>query len=161
MENRTTPFNSKTNSPALVLIAIAVIMAMAFGAEAGQEGNGLDLNRFKWKNRLLFLFGPDRQTEALADLQKEIQQRQAGVADRDLVVFEIVENGQSRMNGTEIAPQTAEALRQRFAAPPNRFSAVLVGKDGGVKMKRNDRVRLDEIFQLIDAMPMRQQEMRE
>ncbi|MFO7687606.1 MAG: DUF4174 domain-containing protein [Desulfobacterales bacterium] len=36
-----------------------------------------------------------------------------------------------------------------------------MGKDGGIKLKRNDQVRLEEIFQLIDSMPMRQDEMRQ
>jgi hypothetical protein len=37
----------------------------------------------------------------------------------------------------------------------------LVGKDGGIKLKRGDQVDLREIFGLIDSMPMRQREMRQ
>jgi len=38
---------------------------------------------------------------------------------------------------------------------------VLVGKDGGEKLRRGAAVDIDEIFSVIDAMPMRQREMEE
>ena len=38
---------------------------------------------------------------------------------------------------------------------------ILLGKDGGIKLKRNDRVKFEEIFSLIDSMPMRKDEMRQ
>ncbi|MEM7620524.1 MAG: DUF4174 domain-containing protein [Pseudomonadota bacterium] len=38
---------------------------------------------------------------------------------------------------------------------------MLLGKDGGEKLRKARRVTADELFALIDAMPMRQQEMRE
>ncbi|NMG19341.1 hypothetical protein DP116_07665 [Brasilonema bromeliae SPC951] len=39
--------------------------------------------------------------------------------------------------------------------------AVLVGKDGGVKRRETTPVQAKAIFDEIDAMPMRRQEMRE
>ena len=52
-------------------------------------------------------------------------------------------------------------LRRRFE--PNRLglTVVLVGKDGLEKGRWNRPVDVDEIFALIDTMPMRQREMRE
>jgi hypothetical protein len=45
--------------------------------------------------------------------------------------------------------------------PSSAFSLILVGKDGGIKLKRSDQVDLREVFELIDSMPMRQNEMRQ
>jgi len=39
-------------------------------------------------------------------------------------------------------------------------SFVLIGKDGGVKRRWTGKLSVDELFQAIDAMPMRQFEMR-
>jgi hypothetical protein len=36
-----------------------------------------------------------------------------------------------------------------------------VGKDGSVKLNRQEQTRLEDIFALIDAMPMRREEMRQ
>ena len=38
--------------------------------------------------------------------------------------------------------------------------SILVGKDGGVKFRQDRIVELKEIFRVIDAIPMRQQEMK-
>jgi hypothetical protein len=74
-------------------------------------------------------------------------------------VFHVLEKGKSFLNSQEISPAGAQALRQRFGISPGAFTVVLVGKDGGVKLKRADRVALGDIFGLIDSMPMRQHEM--
>ena len=64
------------------------------------------------------------------------------------------------MNASPLSPADADALRQHFSIASNTYALILVGKDGGVKFKRDDRVSLSEIFELIDSMPMRKNEMR-
>ena len=51
-------------------------------------------------------------------------------------------------------------MSHHLATPGAPFWIVLIGKDGGVKL-RSDDAGLDQIFDLIDSMPMRQAEMRE
>ena len=41
------------------------------------------------------------------------------------------------------------------------FSIVLIGKDGGEKLRRHTPLAPEEFFALVDAMPMRRAEMRE
>jgi len=120
----------------------------------------IDIEHFRWKKRLLLVFAAENAQSHYQSLANEISSRQADVNDRDLVVFEIIESGTSRMNGSPIEPQKAASIREQFEITPNSFTVILVGKDGGIKMKRNDQVRLEEIFRLIDSMPMRQEEMR-
>ncbi len=140
--------------------AMAAIFMGVLTANAETGGRDLNLEQFKWENRLLFLFAPEQSSPEFSELQREISGRQPGVADRDLVVFKILENGSSRMNSTEMDSQTAAAIRKRFFVPEGRFTVILVGKDGGIKMKTEAPVTLDEIFDRIDSMPMRKEEMR-
>ena len=121
----------------------------------------MDLSQFQWKNRLLFLFAPNRIHPLFDALQKSIAIDQAEVADRDLVVFEILESGPSRMDMTDLDPQVAQSLRDKLEVPRGRFSIILVGKDGGIKLNRQEQTRLKDIFGLIDSMPMRREEMRQ
>jgi hypothetical protein len=137
-----------------------LLVALHFAA-ADTVSVNMDLSRFKWQNRLLMLFAPDSNHPLFVDLQREISSRPLEVRDRDLVIFEILESGSSRMNADEIGPQTAASLREQFSIPQEVFAVVLVGKDGGIKLRRNDFVSLQEIFDLIDSMPMRRQEMRQ
>ena len=40
------------------------------------------------------------------------------------------------------------------------FEVLLVGLDGGIKLRQDQLVTTDKLFNLIDSMPMRQREMR-
>ncbi|MGD9172528.1 MAG: DUF4174 domain-containing protein [Desulfobacterales bacterium] len=120
----------------------------------------MDLKPFQWKNRLLFLFTPDASNSLFNRLQSEIANQPFEVEDRDLVIFEILEQGPSRMNTTPLDRQTENSIRDHFAVPQRSFTLILVGKDGIVKLKRHNRVNLTDVFELIDSMSMRQNEMR-
>ena len=144
--------------PKMMMVLLTAVLACAlFG---GRDALSMDLNQFQWKNRLLFIFAPQEGDEVFQALQSEILTLPDGISERDLVVFKILETGPSYMETTRIDPQTAAAIRTKFAAPLGQFTCILVGKDGGVKLKRHAPVKLEEIFGLIDAMPMRREEMR-
>lgn len=49
----------------------------------------------------------------------------------------------------------------RYGVSEDLFALILVGKDGGVKLTRNEPIALDRIFALVDSMPMRRREIRE
>ena len=126
-----------------------------------KELPAMDLDQFKWKNRLLFLFSPDRTHPLFKQLHRAISESKSGVEDRDLVIFEIHESDTSRIDQKHIDSQTALSLREQYRVPSSNFTVILVGKDGGVKLRRQDDTQLVDIFGLIDSMPMRQQEMRQ
>ncbi len=121
----------------------------------------MDLEQFQWKNRLLFLFAPDDENPIFKKFQNEIKSQTAEVEDRDLVVFEVLEKGPSRVNRTQLERQVADSMRNRFNVPRHKFTLILIGKDGGTKLKRHAQTDLKEVFELIDSMPMRQKEMRQ
>jgi hypothetical protein len=52
------------------------------------------------------------------------------------------------------------AARRRFHISPNEFTVILIGKDGGEKLRSHQPISLDTLRSTIDAMPMRQEEMR-
>jgi hypothetical protein len=144
--------------PKMMMVLLTAVLACAlFG---GRDALSMDLNQFQWKNRLLFIFAPQEGDEVFQALQSEMLTLPDEISERDLVVFKIFETGPSFMETSRIDPQTAAAIRTKFAAPLGQFTCILVGKDGGVKLKRHAPVKLEEIFGLIDAMPMRREEMR-
>ena len=50
-------------------------------------------------------------------------------------------------------------IRKRFNF--DDFNLILIGKDGGVKYNTNKPVKINKIFEIIDKMPMRMQEIKE
>lgn len=144
-----------------ILVWCSLIMVMSVGPLGPAEARVVaDLKQYQWKNRLLLLFSPSPENPAYQALVRELQEQASGVRERNLLVFHVIEQGKSFLDSREIAATEARALQQRFGIEPGVFTVVLVGKDGGVKLKRADRVALADIFGLIDSMPMRQREMQ-
>ena len=101
-----------SNSKIAFFISYAIILFIILSIFGSPDAMSMvmDFDQFKWKNRLLFLFAPERNDPLFRDLKAEISFRRNEVDDRDLVVFEIFESGPSTMNTTLMDPQTASAL---------------------------------------------------
>ncbi len=132
------------------------VVAMESVAEGGQRPP-FELRDYLWKNRVVLAFAPSRDDATFSRFREAWRDRNRGVSDRDLVLVEIFEQGESRAHGERLSGQDASTLRERFAPRPERSTFVLVGKDGGEKLRRSS-VELPEIFAAIDAMPMRRAE---
>jgi len=145
--------------PLLTILAWCSL-ALAVGPVGSAAAAAIDLKQYQWQHRLLLLFAPSVEDPAYQALGRELQEQARGVQDRDLMVFQVLEQGPSLVAGQEISSAAAQALRQRFAVRSGTCTVVLVGKDGGVKLQRTGQVALADIFALIDSMPMRQQERR-
>ena len=130
------------------------------GKGCSADAEPMDLSRFQWINRLLLIFAPSDESLPLISMQRSLTDNRLQVEDRDLVVFKILEAGESTMDSKPINLQTVQRLQEKFTITRGRFTVILIGKDGGIKLKRSEQTSLKDIFVLIDAMPMRQEEMR-
>ena len=113
------------------------------------------------RSRPLVLVAPASTDPAVSLWDKELSppQARAELAERQVVVFAVVAGHGRREDGSLDARATAAllaALGLRADGPP---VALLVGKDGGVKLRRS-RLSVAEIVAAIDRMPMRRREMR-
>ena len=54
----------------------------------------------------------------------------------------------------------AEDLFKKFKKTKNGFEIILIGLDGGIKLRQNELLSTRKLFELIDGMPMRQAEIR-
>ncbi len=112
-----------------------IVACLAYGC-AGESTTGLalpDLAAHQWKHRVLIIDTPSMQSAPYLQQISAFDAVAAGLKERDL----------------EVMTQTsAPAFRVR-----------LVGKDGGVKLDVGTPMTTDALFALIDAMPMRQDEM--
>jgi hypothetical protein len=129
--------------------------------QAGEKGSvaDLDLDALRWKNRVLVLFSPS-ESDVSFQLQKQgLASSTEGVLDRELMVLEIIEKGQSRAGNQLLSQKSVQNIRRRLGVQAGPFQVLLIGKDGGVKLRSSEPVSVKDIFGLIDSMPMRQQEM--
>lgn len=105
------------------------------------------LTELRWKSRVLVLSAPTADHPDLVEQRNILARDTAGLTERDIRVVELTSDKDAR-------------LRDQLRLTPERFTVVLLGKDGGEKMREQQPVTLDALYGLIDAMPMRQREMR-
>lgn len=115
---------------------------------------------FQWENRILVLIG-DQESDSLVNEQiSAFEGREKGFGDRDLITFFVFRSEPSRLNNTPLHPSSAEDILNQYGSDEPGFRILLIGKDGGVKLRKDNPVSVEDIFGLIDSMPMRQREMR-
>jgi hypothetical protein len=106
------------------------------------------LDEYRWRRRLLVVFAPaaGAPAESLYLAQRREYARAAAVlAERDVTVLAV---------GADADAARARTLRRRLGVPAAGFAVVLVGKDGGVKLRRRALLGADEVLATVDAMPM-------
>ena len=113
-----------------------------------------------WENRILLLFAPDEGDTALQQTRDELERQACEMEDRDFVVGYILTKGSSRLGDRNLSASQAASLRGRYGIESQRFTALLIGKDGGEKRRDTSVPDLNSLFNLIDGMPMRRQEMQ-
>jgi hypothetical protein len=117
------------------------------------------LENYHWKNRVMLFFAPSPEDEQYQE-QLEYLSNDQDLQERDLVVFHIFAEQGGFAGEQRLSEEESEAVRQPFAIDKQRFAVVLIGKDGTEKQRWQKPVESSEVFALIDAMPMRRQEMR-
>jgi len=121
---------------AMRIFAVVFFIFVGITVWTPKEALSMDLTQFQWKNRLLFLFAEDANDPFFKNLQSQIMAQKAEVDDRDLIVFEVPAKGPARMNASPLDRKEADSIRNHFAIPSNTFRLILVGKDGGIKLRR-------------------------
>jgi hypothetical protein len=118
------------------------------------------LNTFQWQKRVILSFISE------VDMQSALYQREYREEaphdwrDRDLVLVEVGALNRVLVDGEPHNSINGAELRDTFAADADRYVAVLVGKDGFEKLRSDQAISNETLFATIDAMPMRQREMR-
>jgi hypothetical protein len=118
------------------------------------------MSAFRDQKRPLILFAEDEGDPRLRRQLSALEATRARFDERDMALVVILSTGTSRADGTALTTADAERLRDAFGVDRSEFALRLVGKDGSVKWQGRDCVPMDDIYGLIDAMPMRREETR-
>lgn len=148
------------------VVCFAAFSAWAPGAARGQEraaggdetANGLAA--YQWERRILILAGPVDAHERFAAQAALFEGREAGFAERGLARIALIGGSVVTADLAEADGLEADALRAALTLPEDVFSVTLIGLDGEVKARWSDPVAADALFERIDAMAMRQEDIR-
>ena len=140
----------------LLTLVFAGILTTTAAAQSNEPEAGMtlfapadmaDLNEFRWKKRPVLVFADSADDPAFIEQMELLRDRPDALAERDVIVL------------TDTDPAARSPLRLKMR--PRGFMLVLVGKDGGIKLRKPFPWDVREITRSIDKMPMRQREIRE
>ncbi len=104
--------------------------------------------QMKWDRRVLVVSASTAKDPALAEQRRILAAWKTNAAARDLTIVEIV--GETVRGVSD----PAAALRRKYHLPIT-FTAILIGKDGGEKLRSAKPFPAAALEATIDAMPMR------
>ncbi|CAN5510880.1 DUF4174 domain-containing protein [soil metagenome] len=123
------------------------------------------VSTLKDNNRALLIFARESTDPSYARQQHLLENQASELADRDLIFIPVL---YKRMptDANQASPVFAsdteqKHLRSRYNIQPQEFAVLLLGKDGGEKLRSRTPVTMEKLSHLIDSMPMRQQEIRQ
>lgn len=117
------------------------------------------LKPYQWQNRIILLFANSQDNKLYQEQKQELERVKLELIDRDLLVFHIFEQEAFQENEA-LDLEVAAYLKEKYSSEAE-FSLVLIGKDGGVKRTSQAFVSSADLFNQIDAMPMRIDEMND
>ncbi len=127
-------------------IALLSVLLWPLVSGDGRAAEADDPAAYAGRSRVLLVLTATDDTR-MAEQARILAADRAGTAERDLVLVEPSVTDQQR-------------LRRRYDVAPDAFAVLLIGKDGGVKFRSAEPLTAKALFDTIDAMPMRQAEMR-
>jgi len=146
---------------ALYVILFCLLVSAFAAPGMAQEADPFDLKEFRWKNRVLVVFAEQESTPAYKNHLREIEALDEEFRDRDMVLISAFEDGKGMAAERTLPSEAVDRLREKFGVSPGTYRLYLIGKDGGVKREGGPEIRIQDIFGLIDTMPMRRSEMRQ
>lgn len=134
------------------LLGVCAVVPLTAAAQASPA----TLASLRDHQRVLLVFdnGNNRQAEAQLNVAAT---HIAGFHERDLVLAGI-QGSNPAVPTVMLAPGEDLTARQRFHIAPDVFTVVLLGKDGGEKLRSTTAISWDKLKRTIDSMPMRQHE---
>lgn len=149
------PWDRSAGSSVPPAVRAFLILALLVAAPAAATDADLrSVAAMRFHERVLLVFAPSLGDPRLAEQRKALARFGPGAAARDLVLVQV---SQGRVLG---AHDREDKLRHKYQTPPSRYRTLLIGKDGNVALDQAGPIDEHRLSRLIDAMPMRQEEMR-
>lgn len=109
--------------------------------------------------RPLLIFAGKPDDPQLIIQLRTLQDHAAEAQDRQIVPLAIVYKNPSSTDA-KLTSTDEEATRRRFSIAPGDFAVILIGKDGGEKLRSAKPLSMTKLNETVDSMPMRRDEVR-
>lgn len=132
-------------NPIFIFLFLIIIMA---------QDSPKTLDDFRWKNRIVLYFPQEADLWVTPDdsILNEIEERK--------IKYFVIADSVFSNSEVEFSADYINKITNRYKIGAKKSSWVLIGLDGGAKVKKEEEIDWSYIFKSIDSMPMRQSEIR-
>lgn len=138
---------------ARVFLAMALLFA-PLAASALPDTADKPLASYRDNHRVLLVFAPTAKDPAYAEQDRLWQSEKVDFEERQLIVVSVLSDA------ARAAGDTPAALQKKYGVGAGDFAVVLLGKDGHDAYRSARPVKGASLYEVIDAMPMRKEEMK-
>jgi len=133
---------------------IILIVLLSFRTLSAQ-----DISKQKWKHRVLLIFTSEENAEDYKIQLSFLKNSEEGFKERQLIIYEVLPHQyKSTLYKTKSNWKKEKQLYKKHMNFEDKFKVVLIGLDGKIKKIKNTPLTKQQLFGIIDAMPMRQSE---
>jgi monofunctional biosynthetic peptidoglycan transglycosylase len=122
------------------------------------EREPFTISQFRWERRVLVVSAASADDLDLKRQLAAVAVTEGEFADRDLSIVTLLDDGISTAGDRVLSADEVAEARRDMRIPADAFALRLVGKDGSVKLTRDEATSMQDIYALIDTMPMRARE---
>jgi len=144
----------------LFIYSCFILLFMSFHTSAAQQ-----LNNLSWEKRILIVKCRKPVNKFFSKQMDEIKKDKEGIIERKLVLYavqneqvEFIDFDTSTLKNLTL--ENFEASTKKLLKHQSAFEIILIGLDGTVKLRQDEYLALNDLYALIDGMPMRRAELR-
>ena len=116
------------------------------------------LSSIQWKNRVLLVMSENPNDPLVKQQASLFSQDAEEMKERKLILLQVFPEFYLMGGDSAIRRASAEVYFD-YKSAKKSFELILIGLDGDEKMRRAELIRPEDLYAIIDAMPMRRNEM--
>lgn len=115
---------------------------------------------YKWQNRAVVVFTDSTNSEKFEAQRKELIAGMKGFEERKLVLLHSTPTKLRKCLPVDSEWMDDTGIHNQMLDKEADFEVILIGLDGGVKLRQKEILESTHLFSIIDSMPMRQAELK-
>jgi hypothetical protein len=114
----------------------------------------------QWKERVLIVLTTDSYSDAFKKQLQQLENHLPGLNERKLQVYLATPDAYKIFNANNEGWIPGGSFYEKYKTKDSGLELVLIGLDGGIKLRTYGLTPMEDIFVTIDGMPMRGYEIK-
>jgi len=111
-----------------------------------------NLSQHLWKNRVILILSEDN--SAFERQMLAFKANEKGIYERSLIVYHLKSDEYEQVMPKGDVQRSTNLFKKNNQANVS-FELILIGLDGGIKLRQKEFLSCEKLFAIIDSMPMR------